>query len=400
MHYNQDVVHRALVLYKSAVRGYIAFQEARMHNLSPSVCRFLVSRIYCTARPLKAEYVVTPDNVVNVTTPNLPRSRPQTLKLIVRGSRASEWSQMAPRGLIGAYLQLSKHRLTMLITTSAMSGVVMAPVPLDWRTLGYCALGTTLMSASANAFNHLLEAPYDAQMKRTQSRVLVTHRFSPLHAFTFAGVTSVAGATALWLGCNPLAAGLGLLNVFLYAGVYTPMKRYHIGCTWAGAVVGAIPPLMGYAAMTGGLDAGALVLAAIHYSWQFPHFNGLSWNLRGDYSRAGYRVMCVTDEDLCRKTTMRHAVGLLGLCSVAAPCFDLTPVNFALESIPLNAILIYLSYKFYKSPDSKNSRTLFRYSLLYLPLIMVLMGISQKGRSDSQRGPDVAQLPGHSILKQ
>jgi protoheme IX farnesyltransferase len=92
-----------------------------------------------------------------------------------------------------------------------------------------------------------------------------------------------------------LTAGLGLLNILLYAGkffafklnfklpiigVYTPMKRYHIGCTWVGALVGAIPPLMGYAALTGSLDSGALVLATILFSWQFPHFNGLSWNLR------------------------------------------------------------------------------------------------------------------------
>ena len=99
---------------------------------------------------------------------------------------------------------------------------------------------------------------------------------------------------------------MGILNLGLYAGVYTPMKRYHIGCTWAGAVVGAIPPLMGYAAITGVIDPAALVLATILYCWQFPHFNGLSWNLRGDYSRAGYRVMCVTDEGICRRTTIRH----------------------------------------------------------------------------------------------
>lgn len=83
------------------------------------------------------------------------------------------------------------------------------------------------------------------------------------------------------------------------------MKRYHIACTWVGAIVGSIPPLMGYTALTGSLDPGAAVLAAILFSWQFPHFNGLSWNLRGDYSRAGYRVMCVTNEELCRKTTIR-----------------------------------------------------------------------------------------------
>lgn len=88
----------------------------------------------------------------------------------------------------------------MLITTSAMSGVMMAPGEMNWTTLGACALGTALMSASANSFNHLLEAPYDAQMKRTQTRVLVTHRFSPLHALTFAGVTSATGLGVLCTG--------------------------------------------------------------------------------------------------------------------------------------------------------------------------------------------------------
>ncbi|CAD5219460.1 unnamed protein product [Bursaphelenchus okinawaensis] len=170
-----------------------------MHKLA-SKCRYTPIRVYSSARPLRLEDEVLPDNVVNVTTKNLPRSRPQTLKLIVRGSRASEWSPMESRSIVADYLQLSKHRLTMLITTTAMGGVFMAPVPLNWSTLGYCALGTTLMSASANAFNHLLEAPYDAQMKRTQSRVLVTNRFSPLHAVSFAGTTSALGATALWIG--------------------------------------------------------------------------------------------------------------------------------------------------------------------------------------------------------
>lgn len=91
----------------------------------------------------------------------------------------------------------------------------------------------------------------------------------------------------------------------IFAGVYTPMKRHSIGCTWAGAIVGAIPPLMGYTAATGAIQPAAFVLAAILYSWQFPHFNALSWNLRGDYSRAGYRIMCVTNEGLCRRTTFR-----------------------------------------------------------------------------------------------
>jgi protoheme IX farnesyltransferase len=269
---------------------------------------------------------------------------------------------------------------------------------MDAKTFAACTIGTMLMSASANAFNHLLEAPYDAQMKRTQSRVLVVHRFTPLHALTFAGVTSITGASLLWAGCNPLTSALGVLNLGLYAGVYTPLKRYHIGCTWAGAIVGAIPPLMGYAALTGTLDPAAFVLATILYSWQFPHFNGLSWNLRGDYSRAGYRVMCVTDEGICRRTTIRHSLALLGLCSVAAPLTHLTSLNFAFSSIPLNATMIYLSYLFYKNPDAKSSRNLFRFSLLYLPLIMVLMVMSSRGTSNDVNSISALATSSHHFL--
>lgn len=154
----------------------------------------------------------------------------------------------------------------------------------------------------------------------------------------------MVGMTVLWNGCNPLTAALGLLNAFLYAGsvylfhffcsvflsslklvlvfqiynklqllplhgvfigVYTPMKRYSIGCTWVGAIVGAVPPLIGYAGATGSIQPASLVLAALLYCWQFPHFNALSWNLRSDYTRAGYRVMCAVNQRLCRLTSLR-----------------------------------------------------------------------------------------------
>lgn len=91
----------------------------------------------------------------------------------------------------------------------------------------------------------------------------------------------------------------------VFIGVYTPMKRYSIMCTWIGAVVGAMPPLMGYAAAAGSIQPASLVLAAILYCWQFPHFNALSWNLRADYTRAGYRVMCAVNQRLCRFTSLR-----------------------------------------------------------------------------------------------
>ncbi|EPB75485.1 protoheme IX farnesyltransferase [Ancylostoma ceylanicum] len=318
---------------------------------------------------------------------DLGRRRPKKkeINLVVPETHLEQWTKMEPRGLISAYLQLSKSKLTMLVTSTAVAGVLMAPVSISAVPLAACAAGTALLSSAANACNQLLEAPYDAQMKRTHSRVLVVHRFSPLHALSFAGVAAICGAGTLYFFANPLAAGLGVLNVALYVGAYTPLKRTHIACTWAGAVVGAFPPLMGYAAATGTLDASALCLAAILYSWQFPHFNGLSWNLRGDYSKAGYRVMCVTNERLCRVTSIRHSLALVGLCSIAAPLTNLTTITFALDSLPVNAYMCWLAYKFYKAPDAQNSRRLFFYSLFYLPLIMTLMVVSSYGRSDEQK---------------
>ncbi|VDK62773.1 unnamed protein product [Onchocerca ochengi] len=313
-----------------------------------------------------------------------PRSFGRRLKLVIRPAPEDGWYVIQQNGLLKSYLQLSKARLTAMVTATTISGFIMAPVDLSLGSLAACSFGTALLSASANTFNHLLEIPYDAQMRRTQSRLLVVHRFSCFHAIGFALSAAMTGMATLWIGCNPLTAGLGLLNALLYAGVYTPMKRYSIGCTWVGAVVGAMPPLMGYAGAMGSIDPASLVLAALLYCWQFPHFNALSWNLRADYTRAGYRVMCAVNQRLCRFTSLRYSVVILLLCSLGAPAANLTNWFFAAESLPFNGLLLYLSYKFYRYPDAKTSRTLFYYTLLHLPLIMMLMTVSKFG--DSQNG--------------
>ncbi|MFH4981432.1 hypothetical protein AB6A40_008141 [Gnathostoma spinigerum] len=307
-------------------------------------------------------------------------------RLLIEPVPADQWYVMKPRGLLESYLQLSKSRLTLLIASTAVGGYVLSPLPISISSLFACAAGTALFSASANTFNHVLESPYDAQMKRTQHRLLVVQRFTPLHACTFAQVLALMGFGVLWFGCNPFPALLGALNAVLYAGVYTPMKRYNMGCTWVGAAVGAVPPLMGYSAATGTVDISACVMSAILFCWQFPHFNALSWNHRADYSRAGYRVMCVIDPHLCRLSSLRHSFALVFLCSVAAPMSCLTSWSFAVDCLPVNAILLYLTYRFYNVTDAKTARNLFYYSLLYLPLIMTLMILSNYGQSKEKAG--------------
>nr|CAG4645663.1 EOG090X09NT [Lynceus sp. MCZ IZ 141354] len=302
-------------------------------------------------------------------------------------------SPLDKKQLLNYYAMLAKYRLTGLVVWSAVTGYVMAPEVTNLSVLITCLAGTALTSAAANTINQYFEVPFDSQMLRTSNRVLVRGLISPLHAVGFAAASACTGLSMLYFGVNGICASLGALTLVLYTMVYTPMKRLSIANTWLGSVVGALPPLMGYAGCAGYLDPASLVLGGVLFAWQFPHFNALSWNLRGDYSKAGYRMMSVTNPSLCRKTTLRYSYALLGLCSVAAPLTDLTTWTFALDSLPLNLYLIHLSHQFYQNTDSASSRKLFRYSLLSLPSLMLLMLLHKKKRevakSDNPYSDDV-----------
>ena len=187
----------------------------------------------------------------------------------------------------------------------------------------------------------------------------------------------MAGTALLWHTVNPLTAVLGLSNIVLYAVCYTPLKRISISNTWVGALVGFIPPLMGWTACTGTLDPGAFVLGGILFAWQFPHFNALSWRLRGDYSRAGYRMMSVLNPGLCKRTALRYSLALTPICGLA-PLLDITTWWFLLDSLPVNAWLTYLSWQFYRDSDFKSARKLFHFTLFHLPLLTGLLLINKK----------------------
>ncbi|GAB0099400.1 Protoheme IX farnesyltransferase, mitochondrial [Sergentomyia squamirostris] len=302
---------------------------------------------------------------------------PPTLQDVKKNTAGDLWTKSPMPANLQLYLKLSKIRLTSLVVVTSMAGYAMAPAPFDITTFLLCSVGTGLLSGAANSINQFFEVPFDAQMSRTRNRVLVKGMLTPLHAVAFATVAGATGFSILNYGVNELTAVLGLTNLILYTTIYTPMKRYSILNTWVGSIVGAIPPVMGWVACTGQVDTGAWILAALLYAWQFPHFNALSWNLRPDYSRAGYRMMAVTDPQLCRRVALRYTVAIAGI-SLLAPALDVTNDWFALTSLPLNAYFTYLAWKFYKKSDSNSSRKLFRFSLLHLPLLMVLFLFSKK----------------------
>merc|ERR1719468_887809 len=244
--------------------------------------------------------------------------------------------------------------------------------------------GTAMASAAANSINQIIEVPFDSQMNRTKNRVLVRGQVSVLHAASFAAVLASSSTAMLYTLVNPVTAALSFFNLVLYTSVYTPMKRYSIINTWVGSVVGAVPPIIGWTAATGTLDPGAFILAGVLYTWQFPHFNSLSWNLRPDYSKAGYRMMSVTHPDLCRRVALRHSAACIGICTMA-PVLGVTTWAFAVDSLFLNVYLTYLAYRFYEKADSNSSRKLFRFSLIHLPLLMTLMGLGKKSLQDKEK---------------
>ncbi|KAM6163742.1 protoheme IX farnesyltransferase, mitochondrial [Rhynchocyon petersi] len=285
-----------------------------------------------------------------------------------------QWKEMKLQldDLPGILARLSKLKLTALVVSTTSAGFALAPGPFDLPCFLLTFLGTSLASCAANSINQFFEVPFDSNMNRTKNRPLVRGQISPLLAVSFATCCAVPGVAMLTWGVNPLTGFLGAFNIFLYTCCYTPLKRISIVNTWVGAVVGAIPPVMGWTAATGSLDAGAFLLGGILYSWQFPHFNALSWGLREDYSRGGYCMMSVTHPTLCRRVALRHCLALIALCT-AAPLLDVTTWTFPIISLPINLYISYLGFRFYTEADRKSSRKLFFCTLWHLPLLLLLM---------------------------
>ena len=278
----------------------------------------------------------------------------------------------APPFSFNYFKELSKFKLASFVVLTTMAGYAMAPGASELAILGWATMGTGLCVASANSFNQWVEMPYDAQMSRTRNRVLVRHAMTPTQAFLFGAGSGIVGVGMLWSLVNPYTALLGGLNIIIYACIYTPMKRTSIANTWAGAFVGAIPPLMGWVANTGGFELGGWLLAAILYAWQFPHFNALSWNLRKDYSKAGYRMMSVTHPDLNARVSLRYALAMFPL-SYACCAIQLTHPYFFLASNAINFYMAYYAFKFYRNSNEQTARALFFSSLVHLPVFIALL---------------------------
>ncbi|RWS29094.1 protoheme IX farnesyltransferase-like protein, partial [Leptotrombidium deliense] len=331
---------------------------------------------------------------ISDTSISLPCDEHREIKKFIKVENELEWKEIADpsaKDLVKYWLQLSKFRLTTLVVLTTLAGYSMASASFDASLMSATLLGTALSSSSAASLNQFFEIPYDSQMNRTRNRPLVLGKISPLHSVIFSAVTGVSGLAILSYFVNPITATLGVCNLVLYSFIYTPMKRANILNTWIGSIVGAVPPVMGFTAVTGVIDLPAILLGSLLFSWQFPHFNALSWNMRHDYARAGYRMMSVTNPDLCVRTAFRHSC-LISLYTslMSAPFIGLTHWSFALLSAPFNVYLIYLTWKFKSKPDANSSRKLFKYSLVHLPALILLMLLTKNSKKQDLTQPCIA----------
>jgi len=286
---------------------------------------------------------------------------------------------------VKAYMDLSKARLSALVVATTAAGFVAAGGPLCPATLSACCAGTALCSSSAAAFNQIFESHHDSKMKRTQQRPLVQGTLTETQASIAATAWGVAGTGILAYATDPVTTFLGASNIVLYAGVYTYMKQHSVYNTWVGAVVGAIPPVMGWTAATGGqiLDVEALLLGATLYLWQMPHFFALSYMHRLDYARGGFQMVPVLEEngDETARLITRYTWYLSSI-PVLATVLDVTSSMFCYEGVALNAYALYVAYKFQHDRTNANARKVFLTSLWYLPCLLMLFLLHSKTWDD------------------
>lgn len=297
--------------------------------------------------------------------------------------------------------ELSKLRLSALVVATSSAGFLAAGGPVSWSTLTACSLGTALCASSAATFNQVFEVERDGNMKRTRNRPLPSKIVTKQTACTLGLATGATGTAALAIGTDPITASLGLGNIVLYAGLYTYMKPRSELNTWVGAIVGAIPPVMGWTAAGGSImDPEAILLGGTLFLWQFPHFFALSWMHRVDYARGGFEMVPCNDPTGDRTANLiKRYTMYMSTIPIVSTCFGITNSMFAVEGIAINAYALYVARNFDKERTNGNARKVFLTSLWYLPCLMTLFILHSKSwRSEEDKDKDWLQTYIHNTI--
>jgi protoheme IX farnesyltransferase len=262
----------------------------------------------------------------------------------------------------------------MVLVTVAIGFLLGVPGAVSSVRLLLTLFGTGLVAGGASAWNMILERNRDARMKRTASRPLPSGKVSLAEAVTFGTLLGIAGLAILFVGVNGLSAGVAATTFVLYVGVYTPLKSITTLNTAIGAIPGALPPVIGWAASTGRLGVEPWALFLILFLWQFPHFLAIAWIYRDDYARGGLKMLPNVDPDgsMTGRQAMWHALELLPAGLI--PSFvGLGGRWYFAGALALGVYYFYYAVRFWLDVNDRTARRLLRASFLYLPLVYLLL---------------------------
>jgi len=281
----------------------------------------------------------------------------------------------ADKSWFAVYSDLVKARLTFLVLLTTLVGFYLGwRGPVDYLLMMHAVFGTALVASGAAALNQLLEREYDARMRRTRNRPLPSGRLQPATVMIFGGVCSVAGIAYLALLVNPLTSVIGAVSLLSYVFIYTPLKRMTWLNTVIGAIAGGLPPLMGWTAARGEMSGGGWALFAILAFWQLPHFMAIAWMYRDEYAKAGFVMLPVVDPSGERTANQAvcYTLGLLPV-SLCPFLFHLTGNIYLFGAFALGLVFIWFAIQFARELTVGRARQLFYVSIIYLPLMLVLM---------------------------
>lgn len=284
------------------------------------------------------------------------------------------------------YLQLIKLSLSIMVVFSSVISYLLAPkvVEYDWVMIVLLFAGGMLVTGSANAINQVVEKDTDAQMKRTSTRPVAAGRMSVTEGWVFAIITGALGVFILGYYFNWLSAGLAAFSLFLYAFIYTPLKKVNSIAVLMGAVPGALPCLIGWTAGDDQLSTGGWILFAFQFFWQFPHFWAIAWVAHRDYSSVGFKLL-PADEGPTKFTALQTIMYSLLLFPVTVlPYFTgmstydgITGIISLVLILLANFFMLWRCISLYKKMDVSSARKVMFGSYMYLPVVLLALLMSK-----------------------
>ncbi len=282
-------------------------------------------------------------------------------------------------GKIEDYKQLIKFTLSFTVVFSSVISYMLAPnvVEYDFVSILLLLLGGMLVTGSANAINQITEKDTDAVMKRTGSRPVASGRMSVQEATAFAFIAAIVGSLILWLYFSWYAAGLALLSLFIYGFVYTPLKKVNSIAVLVGAIPGALPCLIGWAAAYDAENfswTGGWILFAIQFLWQFPHFWAIAWVAHQDYSKAGFKLL-PSQQGPTKFTAIQTVIYSLLMIPVGMLpyFFNMAGVVSMWILVAANMFMVIQCVRLYINMDVKSARRVMFSSYIYLPIVLLAL---------------------------